>query len=240
MLGRLAIRRDPGRDDRVLRVRDGVLVHAQLATTWYQAHIVAVGLTMLAVGLAIGADPAADEPDADGPARGALQPSAAPRPPPVRHRPASVRCRPPVRPRLHGPHPVLVAAPFLAARRAGRRAPGGAAGRRALGAAIPVGAARSPTTWSRPARSSTRPTTTCTSSRRRLPDARLPPGLGHRGSALPAPEPRHHVALDRRTILPDRLPDALGTTTRRLHRARRRRAACSTRRARWPSRATSG
>ena len=37
---------------------------AQLATTWYQAHIVAVGLAMLAVGLAIRADPAseADEP----------------------------------------------------------------------------------------------------------------------------------------------------------------------------------
>jgi hypothetical protein len=41
---------------------------AQLATTWYQAHIVAVGLTMLAVGLALGADRAAqdDEPVADG------------------------------------------------------------------------------------------------------------------------------------------------------------------------------
>ena len=40
---------------------------AQLATTWYQAHIVAVGLAMLAVGLAIGADPAsgADEPGLD-------------------------------------------------------------------------------------------------------------------------------------------------------------------------------
>jgi hypothetical protein len=38
---------------------------AQLATTWYQAHIVAVGLTMLACGLAIGADPSADEVDAD-------------------------------------------------------------------------------------------------------------------------------------------------------------------------------
>jgi hypothetical protein len=37
---------------------------AQLATTWYQAHIVAVGLALLAVGLALGADPAAqdDEP----------------------------------------------------------------------------------------------------------------------------------------------------------------------------------
>ena len=29
---------------------------AQNTTTWYQAHIVAVGLTMLAVGLALGAD----------------------------------------------------------------------------------------------------------------------------------------------------------------------------------------
>ncbi len=41
---------------------------AQLATTWYQAHIVAVGLAMLAVGLALGADPAAqdDERGVDG------------------------------------------------------------------------------------------------------------------------------------------------------------------------------
>ncbi|MEZ0239602.1 MAG: hypothetical protein ACAH65_02285 [Chloroflexota bacterium] len=42
---------------------------AQLATTWYQAHIVAVGLTMLAVGLAMRADPTAqdDEPAFDDP-----------------------------------------------------------------------------------------------------------------------------------------------------------------------------
>lgn len=41
---------------------------AQLSTTWYQAHIVAVGLAMLAVGLAVGADPAAqdDEPGSTG------------------------------------------------------------------------------------------------------------------------------------------------------------------------------
>jgi hypothetical protein len=40
---------------------------AQLATTWYQAHILAVGLLMLAVGLAIGEDPTAqdDEPGLD-------------------------------------------------------------------------------------------------------------------------------------------------------------------------------
>ncbi len=37
---------------------------AQLATTWYQAHIVAVGLTLLAVGLAIDADPEARAADA--------------------------------------------------------------------------------------------------------------------------------------------------------------------------------
>jgi hypothetical protein len=48
---------------------------AQLATTWYQAHIVAVGLAMLAVGLALGADPAAqdDERGLDGMA---LEPAA--------------------------------------------------------------------------------------------------------------------------------------------------------------------
>jgi hypothetical protein len=41
---------------------------AEVATTWYQAHIVAVGLTLVAIGLALRADPAADEvpePDAD-------------------------------------------------------------------------------------------------------------------------------------------------------------------------------
>ncbi len=32
---------------------------AQIATTWYQAHIVAVGLTFLAIGVAVGADPGA-------------------------------------------------------------------------------------------------------------------------------------------------------------------------------------
>ncbi len=43
---------------------------SQLATTWYQAHIVAVGLAMLAVGLAVASDPAAqdDQPWATNPA----------------------------------------------------------------------------------------------------------------------------------------------------------------------------
>ena len=42
---------------------------AQVATTWYQAHIVAVGLSLLAVGIALRGDPApadADEPAAHG------------------------------------------------------------------------------------------------------------------------------------------------------------------------------
>jgi hypothetical protein len=39
---------------------------AQVTTTWYQAHIVAVGLTLLAIGIAVGGDPtAADAPDVD-------------------------------------------------------------------------------------------------------------------------------------------------------------------------------
>jgi hypothetical protein len=37
---------------------------AQISTTWYQAHIVAVGLTFLAIGLALGADPAAIDDEA--------------------------------------------------------------------------------------------------------------------------------------------------------------------------------
>ncbi len=45
---------------------------AQNTTTWYQAHIVAVGLTMLAVGLALGADGAAAGRD-DGPTPAARQ-----------------------------------------------------------------------------------------------------------------------------------------------------------------------
>jgi hypothetical protein len=37
---------------------------AQVTTTWYQAHIVAVGLTLLAIGIAVGADPPAADPAA--------------------------------------------------------------------------------------------------------------------------------------------------------------------------------
>lgn len=54
---------------------------AQNTTTWYQAHIVAVGLAFVAVGLAIRADPGAqdDEPGFD-------DPDHVPPPAPVRHR----------------------------------------------------------------------------------------------------------------------------------------------------------
>jgi hypothetical protein len=47
---------------------------AQNVTTWYQAHVVAVGLTMLAVGLAIGWDEADDEAGASRPRRAGIDP----------------------------------------------------------------------------------------------------------------------------------------------------------------------
>ena len=110
---------------------------AQLATTWYQAHIVAVGLTMLACGLAIGADPAADDDE--------------PRPtPPRRRRPRSTRGRLSrgaatarwpascsawrARPASRSSSPPRSS---CSSARAGAR--GGEAGRPALGAAIPIG-----------------------------------------------------------------------------------------------------
>src|SRR6185295_1552302 len=40
---------------------------AQTTTTWYQAHIVAVGLTFLSIGIVLGADPGAAEDEPDGP-----------------------------------------------------------------------------------------------------------------------------------------------------------------------------
>ncbi len=50
---------------------------AQLTTTWYQAHVVAVGLALLAVGLAIEADPSAQD-HASSPAGLAASPISAP------------------------------------------------------------------------------------------------------------------------------------------------------------------
>ena len=70
MLGRLPVR---------LPVRLGTTIFfafgtvfwyaAQLSTTWYEAHIVAVGFAMLAIGVAIGSDPEAIGADAPPPTR---------------------------------------------------------------------------------------------------------------------------------------------------------------------------
>ncbi len=119
---------------------------AQLATTWYQAHIVAVGLAMLAVGLAIGNDSAAepDEPGLDGdPGAPTDGPSSAAAPRPAAHRFAVDR-RQFVVGLLFGLAATarlttLVAAPFFIL-----VGPGGSWWRRGwsagIGAAIPVGA----------------------------------------------------------------------------------------------------
>jgi hypothetical protein len=94
MLGRLRLR---------LPVRLGTTIFfafgtvfwyaAQNATTWYQAHIVAVGLTMLAVGIALGADPdaaveeEAGEAEAEAATTAAIaEPWRAPPPPTLRQR----------------------------------------------------------------------------------------------------------------------------------------------------------
>jgi hypothetical protein len=71
MLGRLAVRP-------VIRIGGTVFLAfgtvfwftAQVTTTWYQAHVVAVGLTMLAIGIALGGDRAADEEAPGGPGSG--------------------------------------------------------------------------------------------------------------------------------------------------------------------------
>jgi hypothetical protein len=60
VLGRLPIRRWVRLSATIFFGFGTVLWYAaQIGTTWYQAHVVAVGLALLAVGLAIGADPEA-------------------------------------------------------------------------------------------------------------------------------------------------------------------------------------
>ncbi len=111
---------------------------AEISTTWYQAHIVAVGLTFLAIGLAVGADPAAIDGDARPPTG----------PPPASPRARSPEGRPAIVPRqflaglLFGLActarlPVLFGAPFFALVGAGGtwRQRAWSAG---LGAAIPI------------------------------------------------------------------------------------------------------
>ena len=115
---------------------------AQVATTWYQAHIVAVGLTFLAIGLAVGADRAASH--------GAVDDAAPDTPTDPAAVPGLARGRrlPRVEPRQFAAGllfglactarvPVLAGAPFFAFVGAGDgwRARAWSAG---LGAAIPV------------------------------------------------------------------------------------------------------
>jgi hypothetical protein len=71
MLGRLAIRPHI-RVGATLFLAFGTVFWftAQVTTTWYQAHIVAVGLTMLAIGIALGADRDAADETADDEATG--------------------------------------------------------------------------------------------------------------------------------------------------------------------------
>ncbi|MGH2474266.1 MAG: hypothetical protein ACRDIL_03295 [Candidatus Limnocylindrales bacterium] len=71
MLGRLAVRP-------VIRIGGTLFLAlgtvfwftAQVTTTWYQAHIVAMGLTLLAIGIAVGADPRAPHASVDDEASG--------------------------------------------------------------------------------------------------------------------------------------------------------------------------
>ncbi|MEX1169960.1 MAG: hypothetical protein WEE50_07445 [Chloroflexota bacterium] len=71
MLGRLAVRPAIRAVGTVFMAFGTVFwFTAQVTTTWYQAHIVAVGLALLAVGIAVGADrTASDEPAVPTPAR---------------------------------------------------------------------------------------------------------------------------------------------------------------------------
>ncbi|HEV8545584.1 MAG TPA: hypothetical protein VGQ64_04790, partial [Candidatus Limnocylindrales bacterium] len=73
MLGRLPIRRWVRLATTVFLSFGTVLWYAaELGTTWYQAHVLAVGLALLSVGVALGADPdaARDEAELDDPPEG--------------------------------------------------------------------------------------------------------------------------------------------------------------------------
>jgi hypothetical protein len=78
VLGRLPIRRSVRLATTIFFGFGTVLWYAaQIGTTWYEAHVVAVGLALLAVGIAIGADPdaARDEDDVPDPSSGARPPT---------------------------------------------------------------------------------------------------------------------------------------------------------------------
>ncbi len=79
MLGRLRLRTSVRMGTTVLFAFGTVFWYsAQLETTWYQAHIVAVGLCLLAVGLALGGDPGAQDDDATEALSGEAPPGEAP------------------------------------------------------------------------------------------------------------------------------------------------------------------
>ncbi len=107
---------------------------AQISTTWYQAHIVAVGLTFLAIGIAVGADPESAEDETRSMTRRGRRASRrngrrdaggadAPR------RATPVPRRAPARSGLHGAPDGHLRRPVLRLRRPGGRRGGGAPGR---------------------------------------------------------------------------------------------------------------
>ena len=161
---------------------------AQLATTWYQAHIVAVGLTFLAIGLAVRGDPGSVGDAAAGVVT-ASDPDLPSRQLPAPHRATAVRRRLPVRSRLHRPPDRrLRRAVLRLRRRRWRLAAPRLVGRSRRGGADPGPRPVRPG-HDRPARQpGVRPPVPARDGR--LPDARLPRRLGGRGPALPAPERR--------------------------------------------------
>ena len=217
---------------------------AQLATTWYQAHIVAVGLTMLAVGLALRADPAAqdDEPAFDDPDE-----DVAPRRRPRTARPLD-RLRVDPRQLVAGllfglaataRLTVVVAAPFFML-----VGSGGSWWRRSWSAGLgALDPGRAPAGLQRghdrpgPAPGLRLPVSPRDGG---VHGPRLRADVGGRGPALPAPQRRDHVP-HRPGPVPDRAARlARGARRPGVHGARRRSAACSTCAARWPCPATSG
>ena len=118
---------------------------AQVATTWYQAHIVAVGLSLLAIGIALRGDPAPElaarpggrdgvrRPVARGRSAGAVRPWTWPRPPAGS---TAVRGRAAVRAGVHRAPDGRVRGALLRVRRLGwRLATARLVGRRRRGAA---------------------------------------------------------------------------------------------------------
>ena len=198
---------------------------AQLATTWYQAHVVAVGLTLLAVGLALRLDPAAGR-------RGARlrRPATGSRPPSptatwrdrLIGRPAAVRRRAAVRARRDRAPDGRVRGAVLHARRRRRRwwADGLVGGPR--GALIPVGLLARLQPRDDRVRSSTRPTTTCTGSRPPATPRSATTPTGRSRIRATCPRTRRSCSCRRRTSFPTTLPDALGIRDGRCAPARRR------------------